>query len=408
MSVIPDTIVYQYPIERNEYKWPTFSDKEFARRHRIATEFMEEHGLDCLLIAGNNGIWERCWANIRWISNYMGTMELDSFVIFPKRGEPTVAILGLNARVPDRVARSIFPDVRGALNTAQLLVDRLRELELDHGRIGIIRAAPFISIHHDHYQALIDAFPKAEFPEFSDEWWMKRMVLSDEELVCLEEAGRIGDAAVQAVMDQLKPGMKEQDLFSIIWSTFAKEGGELPCMILAGSESMHRPTTSFQRPRPIDREIAKGDVLLLELGARDQHGYEAQTGKPITFGPPTAEFQGLFDVCMEAYRRVTEALKPGCTAADLRKAGQVIWDRGYTVVAPLVHGVFNPIDAGPFVGTSHRPDKDVVLQPNMACCVEIHPCSEDRVKGAFMGDTYVITQTGARSVNKLKPQLYVL
>ena len=97
MSTIPDTILYQYPIERNDYKWPTFSDAEFKRRHQIAQQFMDERGLDCLLVAGNNGIWERCWANIRWLSNYMGTMELDSFVVFPRQGEPTVLILGLNA-----------------------------------------------------------------------------------------------------------------------------------------------------------------------------------------------------------------------------------------------------------------------------------------------------------------------
>jgi Xaa-Pro dipeptidase len=408
MSVIPDTILYQHPIARNEYNWPTFSDAEYARRHKLITQFMDERGLDCVLIAGNNGIWERGWANIRWASNYMGSMELDSFVVFPRNADPTVLILGLNARVPDRVARSIFPDVRGALNTAQLLVERIKELGLEKGRIGIIRVAPFISLHHDHMSALCEAFPQAEFPEYSDEWWMMRMVLSDEELACLEEAGRIGDCAVRAVMEQLRPGMREKDLFAIIWSTFAQEGGEVPCMILAGSESMHHPTTSFQRPRPIEREIAVGDLLLLELGARDAHGYEAQTGKPICFGPPPPDFADLFDCCLEAYQAVTSVLKPGCTAAEIRKAGQVIWDRGYTIVAPLVHGVFNPLDAGPFVGTSHRPDKDVTLAPGMALCVEIHPCSEDRKKGVFLGDTYVITETGARSVNKIPPQLYVL
>ena len=103
-----------------------------------------------------------------------------------------------------------------------------------------------------------------------------------------------------------------------------------------------------------------------------------------------------------------EVLKPGCAAADIRRAGQVIWDRGYTVVAPLVHGVFNPLDAGPFVGTSHRPDKDVVLEPGMALCVEIHPCSEDIIKGVFLGDTFVITEDGNRCVNKLAPEVYVL
>ena len=68
----------------------------------------------------------------------------------------------------------------------------------------------------------------------------------------------------------------------------------------------------------------------------------------------------------------------------------------------------SPLDAGPFVGTSHRPDKDVTLAPGMGLCVEIHPCSEDVIKGVVLGDTYVITETGARSVNKLAPELYVV
>ena len=72
------------------------------------------------------------------------------------------------------------------------------------------------------------------------------------------------------------------------------------------------------------------------------------------------------------------------------------------------HPVFNPLDAGPFVGTSHRPDKDVPLQPNMGLCVEIHPTNADVTKGVFIGDTFIITETGARSVNKLPPDLVVL
>jgi Xaa-Pro dipeptidase len=171
---------------------------------------------------------------------------------------------------------------------------------------------------------------------------------------------------------------------------------------------MHDPGSGFQRPRPIDRTIADGDVLLMELGARDAHGYEAQTGKPVVYGTPTAEYEDMLEVMFLAYDRVTKALRPGCTARDLREAGQVVIDRGYQVVAPLVHGVFNPIDAGPFVGTSHRPDKDVVLQPGMACCVEIHPCTKDVRKGVFMGDTYVITQDGARSLNAIPPELIQL
>ena len=58
--------------------------------------------------------------------------------------------------------------------------------------------------------------------------------------------------------------------------------------------------------------------------------------------------------------------------------------------------------------TSHRPDKDVVLQPGMGVCVEIHPCSADVIRGVFLGDTFVITEDGARCVNKLEAKLYEL
>lgn len=401
-------IRYPFPIHHDWYHWPTFSDAEFARRHQIVREFMDEQGLDCLLITGNNSIWERGWANIRWVSNFMGTMELDCTCVFPREGDPMLAILGLNARLPDRIARSVIPDVRGALNTAGVVVDRIAELGLGKGRIGIVTPAPFIDISHDHHVALTEAFPEAEFPRFSDEFWLKRMVMSDEELACLDEAGRIGDLAVQAIMDRLKPGMREVDLFNIIYDVFSAEGAENPCMVLAGSEDMRNPTSAFQRPRPIDREISTNDVLLLELGARDPHGYEAQTGKPIVFGTPPADYQAMLDTCLEAYFAIVDVLKPGCTAADIRRAGQVIHDRGYTVVAPLVHGVFNPLDAGPFVGTSHRPDKDVPLEPGMGLCVEIHPCSEDVVRGVFLGDTFVITEDGARCVNRLEAKVYQL
>ena len=402
----PRAITYPYPIERHRYDWPTFSDAEFARRHALVRDFMAERDLDCLLVAGACHLWERGWANVRWLTNYMGTMELDAFVIFPADGEPTLAILGLNARLPDRIARSIVPDVRGALNTRTILVDRLNELGLRRGRVGIINPTPYLSVSRDHWLALTGAFPGLTFEEYSDEFWRMRLVLSDEELACLEEAGRIGDATQTAVMEQLRPGMTEHDLFTIIYTALGSQHGEMPCMVLAASESMTSPNSAFQRPRPINRTITGDDVLLMEIGARDGHGYEAQTGKPIVYADPPDDYADLFDVMFEAYRRVVAELRPGCTAKELRAAGSVINKRGYQIVAPLVHGVFNPIDAGPFVGTSHRPDKDVVLEPNMALCVEIHPCTSDVIKGVFMGDTFVITPDGARSVNKLEPKLY--
>ncbi len=402
-TTTPSGIRYPFPINRDLYKWPTFSDAEFARRHAIVRKFMEDRGLDCLLITGNNSIWERGWANIRWVSNFMGTMELDCTCVFPLVGDPMLAILGLNARLPDRIARSVITDVRGALNTANLIVDRIRELGLEKGRIGIIQPAPFIDISHDHHMALVTAFPQAEFPRYSDEFWMTRMVMSDEELACLDEAGRIGDAAVQGIIDRLRPGMKEQDLFNIIYDVFSKEGGENPCMVLAASENMFEPTSAFQRPRAVDRTIKQGDILLLELGARDGHGYEAQDRQADHLRAAAAGLQGHA-------RRLPRGVPRHrrCAEARLHRGRHPQGRPGH--LGPRVHGGrpararrVQPDRRRPVRGDLAPSGQGHPAAAGMGLCVEIHPCSEDILRGVFLGDTFVITEDGNRCVNKLAP-----
>ena len=47
-----------------------------------------------------------------------------------------------------------------------------------------------------------------------------------------------------------------------------------------------------------------------------------------------ADYEDMLDVMFQAYDQITKALRPGCTAKDLREAGQVIVDRGSMTVAP--------------------------------------------------------------------------
>jgi len=96
-------------------------------------------------------------------------------------------------------------------------------------------------------------------------------------------------------MERLQPGMREVDLFNIIYDVFSAEGAEIPCMVLAASENMFHPDSAFQRPRPIDDgrgegrrapdtieiDCAIGDVwrrrwLLSERRTRNQAGNDEQ------------------------------------------------------------------------------------------------------------------------------------
>ena len=203
--------------------------------------------------------------------------------------------------------------------------------------------------------------------------------------------------------------MREVDLFNIIYDVFSAEGGEIPCMVLAASENMFHPTSAFQRPRPIDREIERRRRPA--AGARRARrprlrGADGQADRLRRRRRPTTKT--MFDVCLEAYHAIVAELKPGCTAADLRRAGQVITDRGYTVVAPLCARCLQPARCGPFVGTSHRPDKDVTLAPGMGAVRRDPPVQRGRDQGGLPRRHLRHHRDGARWVNHLEPKVYEL
>ncbi len=106
---------------------------------------MESKGLDCLIISGGGAAFDRCWSNIRYVTNYMGSMEIATYCVFPLEGESVVASILV---LPDRAARSVV-EVR-ARNAIEVTVQRIKELSLTTGRIGIVEPDVLISIPMNH------------------------------------------------------------------------------------------------------------------------------------------------------------------------------------------------------------------------------------------------------------------
>ncbi len=75
----------------SSYAYPSFSEKEFKTRHQRIREWMESKDLDCLIVSGGGAAFDRCWSNIRYVTNYMGTMEIATYCVFPLEGEELFA-----------------------------------------------------------------------------------------------------------------------------------------------------------------------------------------------------------------------------------------------------------------------------------------------------------------------------
>jgi Xaa-Pro aminopeptidase len=88
----------------------------------------------------------------------------------------------------------------------------------------------------------------------------------------------------------------------------------------------------------VSRIVGDQDIINNELGIF-YNGYESQTGKPVLTGPPTVEFQEMFDIALEGYKCVAATLWPGKTSADSLTAGKFIHDMGYDVYGGYLQGM---------------------------------------------------------------------
>ncbi|MBS1895520.1 MAG: aminopeptidase P family protein [Actinobacteria bacterium] len=403
--VMGDHTVEQYPYYRA-------SDGEYAARREKILAFQAEQGLDCLLLAGGTGTWDRNWTNTRWAVNHVGCLLTNaSYIVYPVEGEPSVLAFPLNALLPARRAREIVEDVRSAPQAEVSAIERIRELGLENGQIGIVEADLNSSIPMSHWQAFERELPNANFIFVTRDWWRQvRFVRSAAEIESIERAARIGDAISAAVAESVAVGMPEREVFRVMSDAMIGSGGESPAQILVASGPTGSAYDTCQRERPLNRLLEHGDILLTEVAPRWADGAECQTGRTYFLGEPSSRYRDMVEVMRETYDATIAALRPGNTHEDIAKATQIISAAGYVQRGPLIHGAEGgatgslPMVAPPVAVKEVEPFEVV---PNVVLCVEIHVAAPDH-SGVFISDTWVTTEGEPRCLNSFPREPLVL
>jgi Xaa-Pro aminopeptidase len=395
-----------------QYPYYRTSDSEFAARRTKIQGFMAERGLDCLLIAGGTATWDRNWTNTRWAVGHIGCLLTpSSYVVYPAEGEPTVLAFPIIAMLPARRAREVVEDVRAAPEPDLAAVERLKELGLSEGRVGIVETDLSSSIPLPHWRTFQRELPNATIEFVTREWWRQvRFIRSEEEIVQIEQAARIGDLMSAAIAEDVHVGLPEREVFTSLASAMVRNGGDYPSQILVASAPTATAFDTYQRERPMNRIIEQGDMLLAEYAPRWPTGAECQTGRTFFFGKPHDRYRRMAEVMLEAYDAVVDALQPGMTDEDILKAADVISDAGYIRRGPLIHGAEGgasgslPMVAPP-VAVKEAESFEVV--PGIVLCVEIHVAEADN-SGVFMSDTFVTTDGPARCLNAFPREPLIL
>src|ERR1043165_2239220 len=197
--------------------YPQFSAGEYARRYAAIRAKMRAANLDCVIVPGGPSHWS-FGGGMLWLTGHWEWHALCCYVVVPLEGDPTLiySMGGTHAEAVRRITSAALSDVRGSRGGryADVMVDRIRELKLQHGRIGLLEIDPR---HKDYlpvnqFNVLRASLPDAEFV-FTEGWMHELLsVHSDEELDCIRKAGKLCEDAMNAMLARARPGVTEYQL----------------------------------------------------------------------------------------------------------------------------------------------------------------------------------------------------
>src|SRR6202030_2441944 len=223
---------------------------------------------------------------------------------------------------------------------ADIMVERIRELKLERGRIGLMEIDPR---HGDYmpvnqYNVLRDNLPDAELVFTKGFLHELLSVHSAEELDCVRKAGVLCKNAMDAMVARARPGLKEYELRAAAGSAILEGGGDIDFLII-GSTPMANPAQIFGSPRPSGRVLQNGDIINMELAAGFR-GYTAQVGSPICVGKPTDMVKRFWDeIALPGFTKMAAEIKPGNPLEAIREAGKFFRQKGVQSRPIHAHGI---------------------------------------------------------------------
>jgi len=398
------------------YPYPRFSTAERDRRWKAVRALMTAQNLDVIVTPQNSGHSADYQANTRYLT-HCGGGEPDLAAVFPLEGEVTAIATSAAPRWP--TVQDWVTDVREARrNYGRAIVERLKELNLERGRIGITglgevegTRTPEGTIFYGTWRQIREAFPHAELIDVTAILDEVRYVKSQEEIDALANSAEINELAIQAEIEAAKVGVKDWEVWAAMHYAMTRNGSELPvhCFWVSGKNPKRTLT------RPSMRLLERGDVIINEIEA-SWIGYRAQAVQPVFVEVIHLVQAELIKVQREIFNRVMENLKPGVTVGELAQLSRRTAESAALKTGPAagargdltMHGR-GAGDDGPIITPHAKSPKQlaVAMRENMVFICKPSAISADGEYTCQWGDTVVVTKSGGRRLGKRPHELAV-
>ncbi|HUY29863.1 MAG TPA: M24 family metallopeptidase [Acidimicrobiales bacterium] len=396
---------------------PALSIAERDRRWARTRALLADHGLDAVVVAGLRGRES--------FETYLSGESIQGVVVMPASAPP-VSLTWSPFRIVGRSDPGIvggywIEDIRAGL-VGPLVVSTLRELGLEAGRVGVVGLASRNPmelegiIPYGVWSVVRDQLPRVEFVEVSAPFALMMLEKSEEELALTRHCARIGELACRAMVDVLRPGVRESEVYAAVMDVIYRHGAgtHAPSLIVrSGVDSLGWGPPEWGADRAVPpRTIEAGDLVYAEL-MTVCGGMETQQQVTASIGPLTPRRRRLGEVARAAYDAGLDALRPGASFVEVCDAmAAPVLDAGCWHLSPHIHSLSPATLLGHlYVGADRHfgeelaflrpvpPTMDARITANMAFSFEPNACvRRERVN---IGGTVVARDGRPEELNSL-------
>ncbi|WP_075506150.1 M24 family metallopeptidase [Candidatus Pelagibacter communis] len=219
-----------------------------------------------------------------------------------------------------------------------------------------------------------------------------RVIKSNDEIKCMRSAIDVAEMGIVKMKEKLKPGMTENELWSILHQTNIENYGEwIECRLLASGERTNPWMQECSNKIIQDKEIVSFDTDMV-----GPYGYCADISRAFVVGNKFNDDQKkLYSMAVEQIDYNSNLIKPGLS---FREFSEKSWNLPYEYYGNryscMVHGI-GLCDEWPFIRyPTDGGQKEGCFEKNMTITVESYIGKVGGKEGVKLEQQYLISENG--------------
>ena len=219
-----------------------------------------------------------------------------------------------------------------------------------------------------------------------------RVIKSPDELICMKAAIEVAEKGVSKMRSELKPGMTEDELWSILHKTNIENGGEwIECRILSSGER-----TNPWMQESSNKVIQQGEIVAFDTDMVGPYGYCADISRAFVVGNKfNNEQKKLYSMAMEQIDFNSRLIKDGMTFQEFTEKSWVLPEEYYpNRYSVMVHGI-GLCDEWPAIRyPTDGGERGGIFQKNMTITVESYIGKVGGKEGVKLEQQYLVGENG--------------